>query len=74
LRDIFVHYRQTTIGIVWVVLRSFLNVAIFTLIFGRFAGFPSEGVSYFMIVFSGMLIWQFFADLFIEGSNSLLNH
>jgi lipopolysaccharide transport system permease protein len=72
LRDILVYYRQTVIGVVWVLLKPLLMVLFFTLIFGRLVSLPAHGVPYFLIVFSGMLVWQFFLDSFMFGSGAFL--
>lgn len=72
LRDILVYYRQTVIGVIWVLLKPLLMVLFFTLIFGRLVSLPAHGVPYFLIVFSGMLVWQFFLDTFVFGSSSFL--
>lgn len=71
-RDILVHYKQTSIGIAWVILRPLLTVAIFTIIFSRIAGIESSVAPYPLIVFSAMLAWQFFADMLVYASNSFL--
>jgi lipopolysaccharide transport system permease protein len=73
-RDILVHYKQTTIGILWVVLRPLLTVAIFTVIFSRIAGISGNGVPYALVVFAGMLPWQFFADSLTYGGLSFLSN
>lgn len=71
-RDILVHYKQTSIGIAWVILRPLLTVAIFTIIFSRIAGIESSVAPYPLIVFSAMLAWQFFVDMLVYASNSFL--
>lgn len=71
-RDILVRYKQTAIGIAWGVLRPLLTMIVFTIIFGRLAKLPSEGVPYPIMVFAGMLPWQFFANSLSECSNSLI--
>ena len=71
-RDILIHYKQTVFGIAWVVLRPLLTVIIFTVIFSRIAGIESQGAPYPLLVFSGMLVWQFFADMLTFGSNCFL--
>ena len=72
-RDILVRYKQTVIGILWTVLRPFLTMAVFVFIFGKLGRFPSEGgAPYPIMVFAGMLPWQFFATSFSESSSSLL--
>ena len=71
-RDILVQYKQTVLGIAWVLIRPLLTVAIFTIIFSRIAGIESVGTPYPLLVFSGMLVWQFFADMLTFGSNCFL--
>jgi lipopolysaccharide transport system permease protein len=73
LRDIAVRYKQTVIGVVWAVLRPFLTMIVFTVIFGNVAKLPSEGTApYALMVFVGMLPWQFFSTALTEASNSLV--
>jgi len=72
-RDLSVRYKQTVIGVLWAVLRPFLTMVIFTLVFGTVAGLPSEGdAPYALMVFAGMLPWTFFATALGEASNSLV--
>lgn len=71
-RDIIVRYKQTAIGLSWSIIRPFLTMIVFTIIFGRLAKLPSEGVPYAILVYAGMLPWQFFSTSFSDASNSLL--
>lgn len=71
-RDILVRYKQTVIGIAWSVVRPVLTMIVFTVIFGRLAKFPSEGVPYPILVFAAMLPWQLFSTALSESSNSLI--
>jgi lipopolysaccharide transport system permease protein len=71
-RDICVRYKQTAIGVIWAVLRPFLAMVIFTVVFGRIAKLPSNGIPYPILVFAAMLPWQFFANSLSEASNSLV--
>ena len=73
-RDILVRYKQTVIGILWAVLRPFLTMVVFTIVFGKLAKFPSEGAPYPILVFAAMLPWQFFSNAFSESSNSLIGN
>ena len=73
-RDIAVRYKQTIIGIAWALLRPFLTMIIFVVVFGKIAKLPSEGVPYPIFVFAAMLPWTFFATAFSEASNSLLGN
>ena len=71
-RDILVRYKQTIIGIAWAWLRPFITMVVFTLIFGHLAKLPSGGTPYPILVFAGLLPWQFFANAFSEAGNSLV--
>jgi lipopolysaccharide transport system permease protein len=72
-RDIAVRYKQTVIGVSWAVIRPFLTMVIFTVIFGRVAKLPSEGEApYALLVLAGMLPWTLFSTALGEASNSLI--
>jgi lipopolysaccharide transport system permease protein len=73
-RDILVRYKQTVIGMAWALIRPFLTMVVFTVVFGELAKLPSEGVPYPILVFSAMLPWQFFANSLSECSNSLISN
>jgi lipopolysaccharide transport system permease protein len=73
-RDILVRYKQTVIGLAWSVIRPFLTMVVFTVIFGRLAKLPSGDVPYPILVFSAMLPWQFFSTSFSDASNSLIGN
>src|SRR5207248_7790001 len=61
-RDISVRYKQTVIGAAWALMRPFLTMVVFTVIFGKLAKLPSDGTApYALMVFAGMLPWTFFA-------------
>jgi homopolymeric O-antigen transport system permease protein len=60
-RDILVRYKQTVVGVAWSAIRPFLTMVILTVVFGKLAKMPSGGVPYPILVFCGMLPWQFFA-------------
>lgn len=73
-RDVVVRYKQTVIGIAWAVVRPFLTMLIFTIIFGRLAKLPSDGVPYPVMVFVGMLPWFLFSTILSEASLSLITN
>ena len=60
IRDLKLRYRQTALGVAWVVLLPLLASGIFTLVFGVVAGLPSDGSPYFLFVFAGYLGWNAF--------------
>lgn len=72
-RDIIVRYKQTAVGVLWSVIRPLLSMVIFTLVFGRMAKLPSEGVPYPILVYSAMLPWQYFASALGSSATSLIN-
>jgi lipopolysaccharide transport system permease protein len=74
-RDVAVRYKQTVIGVAWAVVRPFLTMVIFTILFSRIAKLSSEGdVPYPLLVMAGMLPWQFFSTSLSESSNSLIGN
>ena len=73
-RDVSVRYKQTAIGVLWAVLRPLLTMMVFTLIFGRIAKLPANGVPYALLVFSGMVPWYFFSSSVSESSGSLISN
>ena len=74
-RDLLVRYKQTVFGVLWAVVRPFLTMSIFVVIFSRVAGLPSaDGVPYAILVLGGMLPWQLFASVMESSGNSLVNN
>lgn len=72
LRDITLRYRQTFLGVTWVILQPLLSAGILTIIFGKVAGLPTGGVPPFLFTFSGMLAWNIFSGALSRGGGSLL--
>lgn len=73
-RDILVRYKQTVIGIAWAVARPLLTMIIFTIVFGKVAKLPSDGIPYPVLIFAAMLPWYFFSSTVSEGSISLVQN
>jgi lipopolysaccharide transport system permease protein len=74
-RDIAVRYKQTIAGVGWGLIQPFLTMVIMTVVFGKLAGLHSEGtVPYAIMVFSGMLPWQFFANALSTSGQSLVSN
>jgi lipopolysaccharide transport system permease protein len=72
-RDVAVRFKQTAIGIAWAVLRPFITMLVFTLVFSRVAKLPSVGAApYPVMVFAGMLPWFLFSTILSESTNSLI--
>ena len=73
-RDILVRYKQTAIGVAWALVRPLMTMVVFTVVFGKVAKLPSDGVPYPVMVFAAMLPWQFFSNSLSEASNSLIGN
>lgn len=73
-RDVKLRYKQTALGIVWVVLQPLVASLIFAIIFGRFAKLPSDGIPYLPFVFCGLVPWNYFAGALQRSSNSLVTN
>jgi lipopolysaccharide transport system permease protein len=71
-RDVKVRYKQTALGAAWAILQPVLMMVIFTLLFGRIAGMPSDGVPYPLFAYGGLLAWTFFATAITNSGNSLV--
>jgi lipopolysaccharide transport system permease protein len=71
-RDIKVRYKQTALGVAWAVLQPLALMAVFTLLFGRLARIPSEGIPYPLFAFAGLLPWQIFSRTLNETTTSLV--
>ena len=71
-RDLLVRYKQTFVGVSWSVIRPLLTMAVLTFVFGRLGRMPSGGAPYPLLVFCGMLPWQFFSGALTESGNSLV--
>lgn len=74
LREIAIRYKQTSIGVLWVLIQPIVTSAIFTFIFSYLARIPSEHVPYPVFVFSGLLLWQYFSRVLSDGSTSLVSN
>jgi lipopolysaccharide transport system permease protein len=73
-RDVTLRYRQTLLGVVWVVLQPLLTAAVFTLVLGKVAHLPSGGAPYLLLVFSGLLAYNMFSDMITRASGSLVSN
>lgn len=72
VRDIKLRYKQTALGVVWVILQPLVAGLVFAVIFGRFAKLPSAGHAYLPFVFAGLLGWNLFAGILQRAGNSLV--
>jgi len=73
-RDVKVKYKQTALGVIWVVLQPVLTVLIFSFFFGKALNVPSAGLEYPVFVFSGLLLWNFFSAGISTAGNSMITN
>lgn len=73
-RDVVVRYKQTSIGVLWAILQPFMTMVVFTLVFGKFADFPSKGVPYPIFTYSALLPWTYFASSVALSSSSIVGN
>jgi lipopolysaccharide transport system permease protein len=73
-RDISVRYKQTVIGAAWAIIRPFLTLVVFTIVFGKIGRLPSQGAPYALLVISGLLPWMLFSNAMSDASNSLITN
>ena len=73
-RDLKVRYKQTVLGVAWVIVQPVLTMIAFTIFFNRLGGFRSEGLPYPLFAYSGLLLWTFFSNAVIYGTNSLIQN
>lgn len=73
-RDVKVRYKQTAIGVSWVVLQPLLTMGIFTLFFGRLAKLPSDGLPYPVFYFTALVPWTYFATALQSCTNIVVDN
>lgn len=73
-RDILIRYKQAFFGIAWAVIRPLLSMLAFTLLFGKMAHLPSDGIPYSLFVLAGMLPWQLCSNATMDACHSLINN
>ncbi len=73
MRDVRLRYKQTVLGVIWVVLQPLLAALIFAVIFGLFAKLPSDGTPYLLFAYTGLVGWNYFAGAIQRSGESLVN-
>jgi lipopolysaccharide transport system permease protein len=73
-RDVKLRYRQTALGVLWVILQPLMAAGIFSFVFGKVAAMPSDGLPYFIFAYAGLLGWNAFSSTFTKASNCLVQH
>lgn len=71
-RDIKVKYKQTILGVTWAILQPFFTMIVFSILFGKLAKVPSEGIPYPIFVYAGLLPWNYFSSALSSSGNSLV--
>jgi lipopolysaccharide transport system permease protein len=71
-RDLKVRYKQTVLGAAWAILQPLMTMAVFTILFGRWANMPSDGLPYSLFAFAALIPWSFFANALAATSGSLV--
>jgi lipopolysaccharide transport system permease protein len=72
IRDLKLRYKQTALGVIWVVLQPLLAAGLLSFVFGSVAKLPSDGVPYFVFSFVGLTIWNLFSSVLGKSSGSLV--
>lgn len=72
LRDVKLRYKQTLLGAAWAILQPLCAMLLFTLVFGRLARLPSDGIPYPLFAYAGLVPWTFFANAITNSANSLV--
>lgn len=67
-----IRYKQTALGIAWVLIQPLFTMLVFSLFFGRLAKVPSDGIAYPLFCYAALVPWTFFSNSLIQSSNSLV--
>jgi len=73
-RDVKLRYKQTALGVIWVVLQPLMAAGIFTFVFGKVAKLSSDGQPYFIFSFAGLLGWNLFSGVLTKVSGALVGN
>jgi lipopolysaccharide transport system permease protein len=73
-RDVKLRYKQTALGILWVILQPLMAAGVFTFVFGRVAQLPSNGIPYFLFSYAGLLGWNLFSSTLAKTSGCLVGN
>lgn len=74
LRDVKVRYKQTALGVAWVLIQPLFTTVIFAIFFGLLVGVPSDGLPYPLFIYAGLLPWTFFSGTVVACSGALINN
>lgn len=74
LRDVKVRFKQAAFGAGWAVLQPLAGVAVFTVVFRRLAGVPSDGIPYPLFAYVGLTVWAYFSGSATKATQSLVQN
>jgi lipopolysaccharide transport system permease protein len=74
VRDLHVRYRQTVIGVVWLLIQPLLLACLFSFVFGQIANMPKEHVPRVLLAYAGVLGWNLFSTIVVRGAHSLVDN
>jgi len=74
LRDVTVLYKQTILGFAWAILTPFFSMVVFSVIFGKLAKMPSEGIPYPIFSYAALLPWTYFSQSLMRSTESLIQN
>ena len=73
-RDVKVRYKQSALGVSWVVIQPLVTIIIFSVIFGRLGKLPSDGAPYPLFAFAGVLVWTLFSQSLVRSTSSVVGN
>lgn len=73
-RDVKIRYKQTAVGVLWVILQPVLTMLVATLFFGRLAKLPSAGLPYSVFCFAAVVPWMYFSGALLTATNVVVEH
>lgn len=73
-KNFIIKYKQTLIGVTWAIIQPVMQMLVFSILFGKFIGIPSDNAPYPIFVYSALLPWTFFANSISACNNSIINH
>jgi lipopolysaccharide transport system permease protein len=73
-RDVKIRYKQTAIGVAWVILQPLLTMLVFTLFFGKLAKLPSQGLPYPVFYFAAVVPWMYFSTALMTATNVVVEN
>ena len=72
-RDVKILYKQTILGFAWAIIRPVFSMIVFSVVFGRLANVPSDGVPYPIFSYTALVPWTYFSSAMIDSNNSLIS-